>query len=330
MQTTPWNRVPELDALLLNEQKSQEMLGVGNFLLTDSGDNADQAEGRASDSCNSFIVDPHLQLLSALLRSDDEPETVCRKFKEMENGPEEELSVSVSDLDEFLGSPKNDALLLPSKRPLQEATGSERNTREKKGKKEKQRASESSAQKETHVHSERQRRRGMNHLFERMKSLLPNFTQKADKATIVSAFITYIQSLQDLNSKMAKTALQSPAKTESLQSDCTALSTSSASQKTEVPRKEYDFNLSLHFSGKDLFITIVTCNNNNNKKSLLSSVISFVKTHNLELQSANISMADTVTYSSIHLRSVEIPDLTVQKTLRTSLQNFIGPKVDIY
>eukprot|EP01018_Ginkgo_biloba_P019655 Gb_11960 [translate_table: standard] len=36
------------------------------------------------------------------------------------------------------------------------------------------------SQRETHIQSERQRRKGMNHLFERMRSLLPNASQKVN------------------------------------------------------------------------------------------------------------------------------------------------------
>ncbi|CAK9219291.1 unnamed protein product [Sphagnum troendelagicum] len=52
------------------------------------------------------------------------------------------------------------------------------------------------SQRESHIWSERQRRKGMNHLFSTLRSLLPQPSSKTDKSTVVSEIIKYIQSLQ--------------------------------------------------------------------------------------------------------------------------------------
>lgn len=52
------------------------------------------------------------------------------------------------------------------------------------------------SQRENHIWSERERRKGMNYLFNTLRSLLPHPVDKTDKSTVVGEIIKYIQSLQ--------------------------------------------------------------------------------------------------------------------------------------
>lgn len=188
------------------------------------------------------------------------------------------------------------------------------------------------SQREIHIQSERQRRKGMNHLFERMRSLLPNPTQKTDKSTTVSEIINYIQALhqnlEDLNKKRAKmlptprggTAhiKTEPTSAESIQSECTGSEDSlPVSSEEECTRQTPD--VTLHFNGNDIYVT-VSCLNRTN---LLAAIIFVVEDHNLQVVSANFSATDTMAFHCLHVKALETPDVVTRQDLKCALQKFV-------
>lgn len=188
------------------------------------------------------------------------------------------------------------------------------------------------SQREIHIQSERQRRKGMNHLFEKMRSLLPNPTQKTDKSTTVSEIINYIQALhqnlEDLNKKRAKVlpsprggtihVKTEPTSAESIQSECTGSEDSLPVSSEEDCTKQTP-HVTLHFNGNDIYIT-VSCLN---KANLLTAIIFVVEDHNLQVISANFSATDTVAFHCLQVKALDTPDLVARQALKCALQKFV-------
>ncbi|KAH9307406.1 hypothetical protein KI387_035317, partial [Taxus chinensis] len=189
------------------------------------------------------------------------------------------------------------------------------------------------SQREIHIQSERERRKGMNSLFERMRSLLPSAIQKADKSTIVSEIINYIHSLQqnleDLNKKRVK-MLSSPGSgtahiktepascAESVQSECTDTDSPVSLSLNDECTKQTS-QVTLHFNGNDIFIT-VCCSH---KANLLPSIIYVVEDHSLQIMSANVSTTDTVAFHCLHVKGLNTPDISVKQALMDALKKFV-------
>ncbi|GLJ23892.1 hypothetical protein SUGI_0454020 [Cryptomeria japonica] len=189
------------------------------------------------------------------------------------------------------------------------------------------------SQREIHIQSERERRKGMNNLFERMRALLPSPNQKVDKSTVVSEIINYIQSLQqnleDLNKKRAKTvsspgAGTAPIKTEpvncaeSIQSRCTDSDSPPSLSLNEESTKQAP-QVALHFNGNDIFITICC----SHKANLLPAIIYVVEDHKLQIMCANVSRTDTVAFHCLHVKALDTPGTNIKQALRDSLKKLV-------
>ncbi|KAG6546182.1 hypothetical protein Mapa_012217 [Marchantia paleacea] len=198
------------------------------------------------------------------------------------------------------------------------------------------------SQRESHIWSERQRRKGMNHLFSTLRSLLPQPTSKTDKSTVVSEIIKYIQGLQakleELQKKRAEilrrksmdvtmvgvgavTNLNSPTSIANSTLGV-AVPLSLVAANNECCLQSFVLpNVALHISGNNAFITM----SSPKKRGLFSRILLIMQTHKLDVLNAHISTSNGTVFHCLHVMTPEPGCDFPKEALQTALQNLTLP-----
>ncbi|KAJ7526055.1 hypothetical protein O6H91_17G079800 [Diphasiastrum complanatum] len=183
----------------------------------------------------------------------------------------------------------------------------------------------SALEQESHILTERQRRKKMSCMFSSLQSLLPGLCPKADKSTVIDEAISYIRSLEKkmscLSLKVAArrnsaSNISSPKK-EPLPSSVAAAEANKGClfQTMSFP------NAMLNVSGEDAFITIRT----SRKQLRLEDVFSpFEKEQKkLKVLNAHISANHTNTFYMIHAQ-VNAFQESAADVFQAALEDIVG------
>lgn len=207
-------------------------------------------------------------------------------------------------------------------------------------------------QRQNHIWSERQRRKGMNYLFESLRSLLPHPspTNKTDKSTVVGEIIKYIQSLQvqlellttkqqqmvaarTLITGNARSAGQLQALPRAFVSNGLTLvdhssdpSSTTAITALPPPGREsclqsyLGANVGLHVCGLNVFITTSSprC-----RRGLFHELLVTIHKHALDVINANISTSSTSIFHCLHCQASQDAEL-LNNDLHHALQSVIN------
>nr|ADE76876.1 unknown [Picea sitchensis] len=182
--------------------------------------------------------------------------------------------------------------------------------------------SSSVSEREIHVLSERRRRSGMNQLFSKLHSFLPDQTAKTDKISVVAETINYIHYLQQrLRTRSNKRAggADTAASSESHETD-NILSNTDSSDYAILP----EISVKSH-ADKDHFITIKCAK----KGNLLPSIILVAEGQNLEVMDAFVSTNDTVAFHCLHLKALHTLDAAGREAFMDTLNMLIKSELQI-
>ncbi|KAH9537538.1 hypothetical protein CY35_16G057800 [Sphagnum magellanicum] len=195
------------------------------------------------------------------------------------------------------------------------------------------------SQRESHIWSERQRRKGMNHLFSTLRSLLPQPSSKTDKSTVVSEIIKYIQSLQlklDILVKKRQQMLEAralsqtvvPTEQQQQQADLAAMSANlnhplqqqEIIQQTDSCLQSFlGANVGLHICGSNAFITI---SSPRGQRGIFHRILVTVQNQHLDVINAFISTSKASIFHCLHCQALQGSDLSKEE-LHTALQMVI-------
>lgn len=149
--------------------------------------------------------------------------------------------------------------------------------------------SKSISSRQSHILSERQRRKGMNHLFNTLAELLPENAPKGDKSTIVSQVILYIQGLQQELEDLSKKQRSVQPKTQLFPAASNVKDGSSLAQ-----------NVAFSVCGSDAFVTM----SGDSRHSLLSRTLTTLQQHRLEVPHGSISSSGSKMFYYFHVKLV--------------------------
>ncbi|KAL3676360.1 hypothetical protein R1sor_026308 [Riccia sorocarpa] len=204
------------------------------------------------------------------------------------------------------------------------------------------------SQRENHIWSERQRRKGMNHLFSTLRSLLPHPTSKTDKSTVVTEIIKYIKWLQSHREELEKkrtellrrksmdvmmvgTGAMVNSNSQNSIGTSSSLGPPALATVNNVPLGMDSFgllrsfvlpNVALHISGNNGFITM----SSPKRRGLLSRVLSIMRSYKLLVLNAYMNTSGSTVYHCLHVmtppgHSSGFPN----KNLQSSLQSLTLP-----
>ncbi|XP_024369691.1 uncharacterized protein [Physcomitrium patens] len=198
------------------------------------------------------------------------------------------------------------------------------------------------SQRENHIWSERQRRKGMNYLFSTLRSLLPQPNPKTDKSTVIGEIIKYIQSLQVklemLTKKRQQVMTAVLPRPGSSASHCTGLTlldhsnfdSSSMTAITALPppgresclQSYLGTNVGLHVCGLNVFITT---SSPRGRRGLLQQLLLTIQRYNLEVINATISTSSASIFHCLHCQAsqnAEVLNNDLHSALQTAITNF--------
>lgn len=200
------------------------------------------------------------------------------------------------------------------------------------------------SQRENHIWSERQRRKGMNYLFSTLRSLLPHPTSKTDKSTVVGEIIKYIESLQvklDMLTKkrqqvMAARTLSAFHSIDTLpkafvsngltlvdhSSDpmsMTAITALPPPGSESCLQSYLGSNVGLHVCGLNVFITT---SSPRGQRGLLQQLLVTIHKHALDVINATISTSNASIFHCLHCQASQDAEL-LNNDLHSALQSVI-------
>ncbi|KAG0628184.1 hypothetical protein M758_1G007300 [Ceratodon purpureus] len=207
-------------------------------------------------------------------------------------------------------------------------------------------------QRQNHIWSERQRRKGMNYLFESLRSLLPHPspTNKTDKSTVVGEIIKYIQTLQvqlELLTKKQQQMLAARTLISANQGNASPFQTlprafvsngvtlvdhssdpSSMTAITALPppgresclQSYLGANVGLHVCGLNVFITT---SSPRGRRGLFHELLVTIHKHALDVINANISTSNTSIFHCLHCQASQDAEL-LNNDLHHALQSVIS------
>ncbi|EFJ05572.1 hypothetical protein SELMODRAFT_449119 [Selaginella moellendorffii] len=196
--------------------------------------------------------------------------------------------------------------------------------------------SKSISPRESHILSERQRRKGMNHLFSTLASLLPETCSKSDKSTIVSEIISYIhllrKDLEDLDKKRSDVLRSASPRAAMAIKDSGSPSPSICTTTNDRGSKnagggddhpgmiqqqsQQASNVILSVCGSDAFITMICASKN---RSVFSKVLLLLEHHKFRVLDANISTNASTTFHYFHVKALnsQLPKDALQRDLQS-------------
>ncbi|KAJ7516366.1 hypothetical protein O6H91_22G055500 [Diphasiastrum complanatum] len=167
--------------------------------------------------------------------------------------------------------------------------------------------------KESHIWTERERRKKMNSMFSSLQSLLPNLPPKADKSTVIDEAISYIQSLETtlLNAEVNRKARTCPSPSPSSDQrqppqSSVPLSPSQAKDMDLSFQTLSSPNALLNVCGTDAFVTVCS-----SRLSSLESLFSPLENDNLKVLNAHISTSGSKRFFNIHAQAEKCSDTSI-------------------
>lgn len=180
---------------------------------------------------------------------------------------------------------------------------------------------------EIHIYSERQRRKGMTHLYTTLLSLLPDANPKTDRCTVLTEAMEYIHILQAQVEELGR------QKTEILVSlgehinldyafgaDLDATNPSLMIEISDEIKEEVLLaaDVAVRVCGRDAFITL----NSPKKKGVWSGILQILHEQEMELLNVTLSTSNEMDYHCIHARMSATSDLRSHE-LQKMLQDLI-------
>lgn len=171
---------------------------------------------------------------------------------------------------------------------------------------------EALSRREIHIFSERQRRKGMTHLYAILQSLLPDAKPKTDRCTVLTEAMDYIQELQlrvdDLGRQRTE-ILTSMGENPNLDASGGTLNggdgAASQSGRTLAELREEvreqilsAADVVVRFCGRDAFITL----NSPKRKGVWSGILQVLHEQDMELLNVTLSTSNDIDYHCIHAK----------------------------
>ncbi|MCO5589163.1 hypothetical protein L7F22_043129 [Adiantum nelumboides] len=198
---------------------------------------------------------------------------------------------------------------------------------------------ETLTRREIHIFSERQRRKGMTHLYTILHSLLPDAKPKTDRCTVLTEAMDYIHELQMrlnelgmqkneiLESIAEQLQVESSTATGSLMqggSDSATLGRHVGSMDdfiTEEMREEIlaAADVVVRFCGRDAFITL----NSPRRNGVWSAILHVLHEQDMDLLNVTLSTSNDMDYHCIHAKVLnsELHSNELQKMLQEVVLN---------
>lgn len=198
---------------------------------------------------------------------------------------------------------------------------------------------ESLTRREIHIFSERQRRKGMTHLYTILHSLLPDAKPKTDRCTVLTEAMEYIQELQmrlnDLGTQKNE-ILASIGEQLQMESSAVAGSLMQGGEDnkklgrhagnmddliTEEMREEIlaAADVVVRFCGRDAFITL----NSPRRNGVWSAILHVLHEQDMDLLNVTLSTSSDMDYHCIHAKvsNNELHSSELQKMLQDVVLN---------
>lgn len=200
---------------------------------------------------------------------------------------------------------------------------------------------DSLSRREIHIFSERQRRKGMTHLYAILHSLLPDAKPKTDRCTVLTEAMEYIHELQTRLDELGRQKGEIMALMgEQLNVDSSAGSGSLVQGGADGAESGFRMgNMGLddliseemreeilaaadvvvRFCGRDAFITL----NSPKRNGVWSAILQVLHQHDLELLNVTLSTSNDMDYHCIHAKVVnsELHSQELQKMLQDVVLN---------
>ncbi|KAH6559289.1 hypothetical protein KP509_1Z015800 [Ceratopteris richardii] len=174
------------------------------------------------------------------------------------------------------------------------------------------------SRRQIHIFSERERRKGMTHLYSVLHSLLPDAKPKTDRCTVLTEAVDYIHALQaklsdlgtqkdemmmSINEQLQKNTLEVVAgSTMNRGSAVNAWSHMEIADKllNEEVKKEIlaAADVVVRFCGRDVFITL----NSPRHNGVWSGILDVLHEHDIEFLSVTLSASNDMDYHCIHAK----------------------------
>ncbi|MCO5572132.1 hypothetical protein L7F22_025883 [Adiantum nelumboides] len=181
---------------------------------------------------------------------------------------------------------------------------------------------ESLSRREIHIYSERQRRKGMTHLYTTLLSLLPDAKPKTDRCKVLTDAMDYIQTLREqvevLGSQKAE-LVSSLAEHEGdhLNTDYTsgadgeAANSSTLSGISDEAKEEIlsSADVAVRFCGREAFITLNSCKS----KGVWSGILQILHEQELDIFNVTLSSGNEMDHHCIHARIPKTSNIRAQQ-----------------
>ncbi|XP_024528414.1 transcription factor ORG3-like [Selaginella moellendorffii] len=189
------------------------------------------------------------------------------------------------------------------------------------------------AQRESHIWSERERRKGMNRLFCILRSLLPEPSSKTDKSTVVGEIIKYISflrlSIEELTKKKSDILQRAARVSQSSSGDSGAIIVNQRSQETVPSFQSVVFVstplVALHVCRDNVFLNM-TCSR---RASLFVNILWAMRQHQLILLNATVSAHGSQIIYCIHSKAKDINHFA-RESLHSALLTIAQPLPNVY
>ncbi|KAI5059303.1 hypothetical protein GOP47_0025622 [Adiantum capillus-veneris] len=193
---------------------------------------------------------------------------------------------------------------------------------------------ETLTRREIHIFSERQRRKGMTHLYTILHSLLPDAKPKTDRCTVLTEAMDYIHELQMRLNELGtqkNEILESIA--EQLQMDSSNLTGSRMQGGVENVGRNFDdliteemreeilaaADVVVRFCGRDAFITL----NSPRRNGVWSAILHVLHEQDMDLLNVTLSTSNDMDYHCIHAKvlNAELHSNELQRMLQEVVLN---------
>ncbi|KAH7294440.1 hypothetical protein KP509_27G000700 [Ceratopteris richardii] len=184
------------------------------------------------------------------------------------------------------------------------------------------------SRREIHIFSERQRRKGMTHLYTTLLSLLPDAKPKTDRCKVLTDAMEYIQTLRDqveaLGSQKAELMASlgenegDPHSTDYMSGpDGDAANSSTITGVSEEVKEEIlsSADVAVRFCGREAFITLNSCKT----KGVWSGILQILHEQEMEIFNVTLSSGNEMDHHCIHAKipkTCNVRSQEVQKLLQ--------------
>lgn len=189
---------------------------------------------------------------------------------------------------------------------------------------------ESLSRREIHIFSERERRKGMTHLYTTLLSLLPDAKPKTDRCKVLTDAIDYIQGLREqvesLGSQKAEILASLGELGDNHNTDYTssveveAANSSTIAGFSDETKEEIlsSADVAVRFCGKEAFITL----NSSKSKGVWSGILQILHEQNMEILNVTLSSGNEMDHHCIHARISTTATVRSEEIVKM-LQDFV-------